>query len=181
MSRHRIDICGVICGGPRLFLIAGPCVIESAAHVEKMALSISEICRECRMPLIFKASFDKANRTSLRSYRGPGINEGLSILLGVKRKAGVPVLSDIHDPAQAEIAAPILDILQIPAFLSRQTDLVIAAAKTQKPVNIKKGQFLAPWNMKETLDKARAMLEAIREAQKQNLKPVSPFFCCYTG
>jgi len=154
MSRNAFDVSGVSCGGRSLFLIAGPCVIESASHVERMARDVTEICREVGMPLIFKASFDKANRSSVRSYRGPGLGEGLRILEQIRAGCGVPVLSDIHEVAQAEPAGRVLDVLQIPAFLCRQTDLITAAAATGKAVNIKKGQFMAPWNMKETLEKA---------------------------
>ncbi|MBI2838358.1 MAG: 3-deoxy-8-phosphooctulonate synthase [Acidobacteria bacterium] len=148
------DVASVRCGGAPFFLIAGPCVIESPAHVARMAIAIREICTETKVPLIFKASFDKANRSSISSYRGPGLEEGLAILAEVRNSVGVPVLSDIHDASQAEQAARVLDVLQIPAFLCRQTDLLLAAAATGKPLNIKKGQFLAPWNMKEALDKA---------------------------
>lgn len=148
------DVASVRCGGAPFFLIAGPCVIESPAHVARMAGAIRDVCAEIQVPLLFKASFDKANRSSIRSYRGPGLEEGLAILAEVRHSVGVPVLSDIHDASQAEQAARVLDVLQIPAFLCRQTDLLLAAAATGKPLNIKKGQFLAPWNMKEALDKA---------------------------
>lgn len=142
-------------GGPHpLFLIGGPCVIESRDHVLTMAEAIQRVCRELDIPFIFKASFDKANRSSIGSYRGPGLERGLEILQEVKEKTGVPVLSDVHETAQVERAAMVLDILQIPAFLSRQTDLIVCCAGTQKPLNIKKGPFLSPHEMKNVVDKA---------------------------
>ncbi|MEW6369213.1 MAG: 3-deoxy-8-phosphooctulonate synthase [Acidobacteriota bacterium] len=153
---RSFDVAGVECGGASFFLIAGPCVIESQAHVELMATSIRDVCRELGVPFIFKASFDKANRTSIGSYRGPGLHAGLKILAQVREKVRVPVLSDVHEPAQCAAAAEVLDVLQIPAFLCRQTDLILAAASTGRAVNIKKGQFIAPWNMKEVLEKARS-------------------------
>ncbi|MCS6884886.1 MAG: 3-deoxy-8-phosphooctulonate synthase [Acidobacteriota bacterium] len=136
-----------------LFLIAGPCVIESEWHCMKMAEAISTITRRLGMPYIFKASYDKANRTSIKSYRGPGLQEGLKILAKVRNEFEVPVLTDIHDATQASIAAEVVDILQIPAFLCRQTDLLIAAARTGRAVNVKKGQFLAPWDIKNVVEK----------------------------
>jgi 2-dehydro-3-deoxyphosphooctonate aldolase (KDO 8-P synthase) len=138
-----------------LFLIAGPCVIESREHVLYMASELKKITAANRFPFVFKASYDKANRTSIKSFRGPGIREGLNILREVREKIGLPVLSDGHDPAQCEAARKVLDILQIPAFLSRQTDLITAAAHTGKIVNVKKGQFLAPWEMKNVVEKMR--------------------------
>jgi 2-dehydro-3-deoxyphosphooctonate aldolase (KDO 8-P synthase) len=138
-----------------LFLIAGPCVIESRDHVFFMASQLKKITDARKVPFIFKASYDKANRTSIKSFRGPGADEGLNLLREVREKVGVPILSDIHDPSQAEYAGKILDIVQIPAFLSRQTDLLLAAARTGKIVNVKKGQFLAPWEMKNVVDKMR--------------------------
>ena len=138
-----------------LFLIAGPCVIESAEHALFMAKELRRITSEQGIQFVFKASFDKANRTSIKSFRGPGISEGLRILSDVRKEIGVPVLSDVHDPAQAEEAGEVLDLLQIPAFLSRQTDLILAAARTGKIVNVKKGQFLSPWEMKNVVDKVR--------------------------
>src|SRR5262245_22463883 len=137
-----------------LFLIAGPCVIESRDHVLFMAEELKKITDACGVPLVFKASFDKANRSSIQSFRGPGPKEGLKILDDVRR-TGVPVLTDIHEVGQAGPVAEIVDILQIPAFLCRQTDLIAAAAKTGKIVNVKKGQFLAPWEMKNVVEKAR--------------------------
>lgn len=136
-------------------LIAGPCVIESEEMVLSIAGQMKEITEELEIPYTFKASFDKANRTSISSFRGPGIEEGLRILQKVKDTYGLPVCTDIHEPWQAEKAAEVCDILQIPAFLCRQTDLLVAAAKTGKCVNIKKAQFLAPWDMQNCLDKVR--------------------------
>ncbi len=138
-----------------LFLIAGPCVIESRDHLFFMASELKKITSVCKVPLVFKASYDKANRTSIKSFRGPGADEGLRLLSEVREKVGVPILSDIHEPSQAEAAGKVLDIVQIPAFLSRQTDLLLAAARTGKIVNVKKGQFLAPWEMKNVVEKMR--------------------------
>jgi len=140
-------------GGAPLAFLAGPCVIESEAHAVRMAQAIQAICRRIGIPYVFKASFDKANRSSVRSFRGPGLEEGLRILRAVKQSVGVPVLSDIHEATQAEPAAEVLDILQIPAFLCRQTDLLVAAGRTGRVVNIKKGQFLAPWDIRLAADK----------------------------
>ena len=142
-------------GGPELFLIAGPCVIESEEHALFMATSIAAICRELGVPYIFKASYDKANRTSITSYRGPGIKEGLRILAHVREEVKVPVLTDVHEAAQATAAGEVVDVLQIPAFLCRQTDLLIAAAKTGRAVNVKKGQFVAPQDMRHAVEKIR--------------------------
>lgn len=136
-------------------LIAGPCVIESEEMVLSIAEQMKEITDELRIPYTFKASFDKANRTSISSFRGPGIEEGLRILQKVKDTYGLPICTDIHEPWQAEQVAQVCDILQIPAFLCRQTDLLVAAAKTGKCINIKKAQFLAPWDMKNCLEKVR--------------------------
>ena len=143
-------------GGQPLVLIGGPCVIEGEAHALALGAAIADIARRCGVPYIFKASFDKANRTSLRSFRGPGLDEGLRILAAVKAALGVPVLTDIHEPGQAARVAEVADILQIPAFLCRQTDLVVAAAKTGRAVNIKKGQFLAPADMRHAVEKIAA-------------------------
>lgn len=140
-------------GDSKLALIAGPCVIESEYIVLKTAEGLKEITKQIGIPLIFKSSFDKANRSSINSYRGEGIEKGLKILSKVKDHFDVPVLSDIHDPGQAEIAGEVLDVIQIPAFLCRQTDMLIAAAKTGKPVNVKKGQFMSPWDMKNVVSK----------------------------
>jgi len=131
-------------GGSPFVLIAGPCVIESEAHALELAGRVSDISRRARVPFIFKASYDKANRTSGRSFRGPGLDEGLRVLASIKSRYNVPILTDIHEPAHAAAAADVADVLQIPAFLCRQTDLLVAAAKTGRIVNIKKGQFLAP-------------------------------------
>jgi len=139
-----------------MVLVAGPCVIESREHTLSLAAAIRDIAAGAKVPFIFKASFDKANRSSLASYRGPGMAEGLDILACVKREVGVPVLSDIHLPDQAEPAGRVLDVLQIPAFLARQTDLLIAAAATGRCVNVKKAQFMAPWDMENVRDKLRA-------------------------
>jgi len=140
-------------GSLSLFLIGGPCVIESEDHAVFLAKSIKETCQKLGIPFIFKASYDKANRSSLASYRGPGFSDGLQILENIKKTLGIPVLSDVHETAQIERAAQALDVLQIPAFLCRQTDLIVEAARTGKPINIKKGQFLAPHDMKNIVDK----------------------------
>jgi 2-dehydro-3-deoxyphosphooctonate aldolase (KDO 8-P synthase) len=138
----------VIFGGKRpLVLIAGPCVIESPSGTLKIAEAIQKITSKLRVPFVFKASYDKANRTSIKSFRGPGLYEGLKVLSQIKSKLGVPILSDVHDIDQARMAGEILDIIQIPAFLCRQTDLIVAAARTGKTVNVKKGQFMAPWDI----------------------------------
>jgi len=136
-----------------LFLIAGPCVIESREHAFFMASELKKITAARQVPFIFKASYDKANRTSIKSFRGLGIKEGLKILGDVREKFGMPVLSDVHEPSHCKAAGEVLDVLQIPAFLSRQTDLILAAAETGKIVNVKKGQFLAPWEMKNVVEK----------------------------
>jgi len=136
-----------------IVLIGGPCVIESEDHAVFMAEQISKITTRLEIPFIFKSSFDKANRTSVSSYRGPGLEEGLRILGRIKKEVGVPVLSDVHEIEQVNKASKILDVLQIPAFLCRQTDLLLSAAKTNLIVNVKKGQFLAPWDMKHIIDK----------------------------
>jgi len=130
-----------------LVLIAGPCVIESSLGTLKIAEAILKITSKLKVPFVFKASYDKANRTSINSFRGPGLYEGLKVLSQIKTKLGVPILSDVHDINQAQMAGEILDIIQIPAFLCRQTDLIVAAAKTGKVVNVKKGQFMAPWDV----------------------------------
>jgi len=140
-------------GGSPLLLIAGPCVIESEAHAVGLALALRDSARRAGVQYVFKASFDKANRTSTRSFRGPGLDEGLRILGRVREAAGVPILTDIHEPWQAARAAEVADVLQIPAFLVRQTDLVTAAAATGRVVNLKKGQFLAPDDMRHAIDK----------------------------
>ncbi len=140
-------------GDSKLALIAGPCVIESEELVLKTAERLKEITQRIDIPFIFKSSFDKANRSSINSYRGIGLEKGLEILQKVKDRIGIPVLSDIHEPQQADAAAEVLDVIQIPAFLCRQTDLLIAAAKTGKPVNVKKGQFMSPQDMKNVIVK----------------------------
>ena len=143
-------------GGAPLLLIAGPCVIESESHAVETALAVAEVARRTRVPFVFKASYDKANRTSTHSYRGPGLSEGLRVLRSVREKAQVPILTDIHEPDHAAPAAEVADVLQIPAFLSRQTDLIAAAARTGRVINIKKGQFLAPADMRHAIEKATA-------------------------
>jgi 2-dehydro-3-deoxyphosphooctonate aldolase (KDO 8-P synthase) len=140
-------------GGHPLAFILGPCVIESASHALETALTIREVAARCGVPVVFKASYDKANRTSIASFRGPGLDAGLRILADVRARTGLPVLTDIHDPEHAAAAAAVVDVLQIPAFLSRQTDLIVAAARTGKVVNVKKGQFLAPKDMKHVISK----------------------------
>lgn len=154
MKTKIVKIGHVKCGGRAPFvLIAGPCVIEDRSSTIKMAASLVKLTKKLGIPYVFKASFDKANRTSVDSFRGPGVMEGLDILSEVKERFGVPVVSDVHEVFQVELAAKVLDIIQIPAFLCRQTDLLIAAAKTGKVVNVKKGQFLAPWDMKSLIKK----------------------------
>jgi 2-dehydro-3-deoxyphosphooctonate aldolase (KDO 8-P synthase) len=143
-------------GGAPLVLIAGPCVIESEAHATRLAGDVAAIARRLGMPFVFKASYDKANRTSIRSFRGPGLEEGLRVLAAIKARHHVPILTDVHEPDQAARAAEVADILQIPAFLSRQTDLIVAAARTGRVVNIKKGQFLAPDDVRHAADKVRS-------------------------
>ncbi len=140
-------------GREPLVLIAGPCVIESEAHAMRIAERLLKIATAAGVPFIFKASYDKANRSSLSSYRGPGLSAGLSVLRKIKERLGVPILTDIHEPAQAAAAAEVCDVLQVPAFLSRQTDLLIAAGRTGRVVNLKKGQFLAPWEMGNAVEK----------------------------
>jgi 2-dehydro-3-deoxyphosphooctonate aldolase (KDO 8-P synthase) len=143
----------VTIGGGKLFLIAGPCVIESEAHVLKMAEAIAAVCRQKDLPYIFKASYDKANRTSVRSFRGPGLEEGLRILRKVRETNNVPVLTDVHEATDVLRVAEAVDVLQIPAFLCRQTDLLIAAGKSGCAVNVKKGQFVSPWDMRHAVEK----------------------------
>ena len=142
-------------GGSPFVLIAGPCVIENEAHALDLAGRLVDIARRARVPFIFKASYDKANRTSLRSFRGPGLDEGLRVLAEIKSAFDVPILTDIHAPEQAAAVAAVADVLQIPAFLSRQTDLLVAAARTGRVVNIKKGQFLAPDDIRHAIAKVR--------------------------
>lgn len=152
-----VRIASLSIGGDHpLAFILGPCVIESAAHALEMALAIREIGDRCGVPVIFKASYDKANRTSRRSFRGPGLEAGLRILAEIRARTGLPLLTDVHDTDQAAAAAAVVDVLQIPAFLSRQTDLLVAAARTGKVVNLKKGQFLAPTDMRHAIEKITA-------------------------
>ena len=156
-ATRPIQITGNLAFGgdnPPLF-IAGPCVIESREHALAMARTLKKLRDDLKINLVFKSSFDKANRSSIESFRGPGLEEGLDILREVKEETGLPLISDIHEPRQAAIAAEVLDILQIPAFLCRQTDLVAAAARTGKAVSVKKGQFLSPEETKNILDKGR--------------------------
>jgi 2-dehydro-3-deoxyphosphooctonate aldolase (KDO 8-P synthase) len=153
ISSFQID--NVRIGSGDLFLIAGPCVIESEEHAIRMAEIIKGVTRSLNFPFIFKASYDKANRTSIRSFRGPGIKEGLRILKKIKSEINVPVLTDVHEAADVAKVAEVVDVLQIPAFLCRQTDLVAAAALSGKPVNIKKGQFVSPWDMRHAVEKCR--------------------------
>jgi 2-dehydro-3-deoxyphosphooctonate aldolase (KDO 8-P synthase) len=149
-----IRFAGLSVGGDSpLLLIAGPCVIESEAHAVGLGRAIADIARRLGIPYVFKASYDKANRTSANSFRGPGLDDGLRVLRHVRDEVGVPILTDIHDTAQAGPAADVADVLQIPAFLSRQTDLLVAAARTGRVVNIKKGQFLAPGDMRHAIAK----------------------------
>ncbi len=154
--KKEVEAGGVIIGNRRkLVLMAGPCVIETESATLKLAGQIKKIAEEIRMPFIFKSSYDKANRTSIKSFRGPGLKKGLKILKKVKDELDVPVLTDIHSPEDAAPAAEVADILQIPAFLSRQTDIIMAAAKTDRPVNVKKGQFMAPHDVKHIIEKVR--------------------------
>ncbi|MCM3880867.1 MAG: 3-deoxy-8-phosphooctulonate synthase [Vicinamibacterales bacterium] len=143
-------------GGQPLVLISGPCVIESEAHATMLAESLAAIAQRCGIPFIFKASYDKANRTSLKSFRGPGLTAGLKTLAAIKKRVGVPILTDVHEADQVAAVAEVADVLQIPAFLSRQTDLIVAAAKTGRVINLKKGQFLAPNDMKHAIEKVTA-------------------------
>jgi 2-dehydro-3-deoxyphosphooctonate aldolase (KDO 8-P synthase) len=143
-------------GGETLAVIAGPCVIETEDLAVEMAHTLAAMAERLGIALVFKSSFDKANRTSISSFRGPGLEEGLRVLAIVKRETGLPVLTDVHEPAQCEPAARVCDVLQIPAFLCRQTDLVVAAAQTGRAVNVKKGQFVAPDDMRRVVEKARA-------------------------
>jgi len=158
-SNQHVQIGSLNVGDGQLFLIAGPCVIESEAHAVKMARAIADVTRSLGVPYVFKASYDKANRTSLRSFRGPGVEEGARILRKVRDEVGVPVLTDVHDQHDCERVGAAVDVLQIPAFLCRQTDLLIAAAEAMsdpgKVVNIKKGQFVAPADMRHAVQKVR--------------------------
>ncbi|MGB6132671.1 MAG: 3-deoxy-8-phosphooctulonate synthase [Acidobacteriaceae bacterium] len=149
----EFEIGPVHIGNGRLFLIAGPCVIESETHVRAMADAIQRITSDLKLPYIFKASYDKANRTSVTSFRGPGLVEGTAILRRLAESTGLPVLTDVHEPSHCEIAAEGADVLQIPAFLCRQTDLLVAAGRTGRAINVKKGQFVAPWDMRYAVEK----------------------------
>jgi len=142
-------------GSGDFFLVAGPCVIESEEHAIRMAEIIKGVVRSLNIPYIFKASYDKANRTSIRSFRGPGLKEGLRILKKIKDEVHLPILTDVHEAADVGKVAEVADVIQVPAFLSRQTDLVVAAALSGRAVNIKKGQFMAPWDMRHTVEKCR--------------------------
>jgi len=153
---HSFEIGPVHVGEGQLFLIAGPCVIESESHSLRMAEAIQRITSGLGVPYIFKASYDKANRTSVKSFRGPGLVEGVRILGQVARQTGLPVLTDVHEPNHCEPVAEAVDVLQIPAFLCRQTDLLVAAGKTGRAINIKKGQFVAPWDMANAVEKVRS-------------------------
>lgn len=154
MTANSFQLGSIEIGGP-LFLIAGPCVIENEAHALKMAAAISRVAKSVGMPYIFKASYDKANRTSLRSFRGPGLETGLRILEKIRKEAGVPVLTDVHQAADVPAVAEAVDVVQIPAFLCRQTDLLVTAAKHARAINVKKGQFVSPWDMKFAVEKIR--------------------------
>jgi 2-dehydro-3-deoxyphosphooctonate aldolase (KDO 8-P synthase) len=155
LKLNSFQVGDVRIGSGNLFLIAGPCVIESEEHAIRMAEIIKGVARALGLPFIFKASYDKANRTSIRSFRGPGIKEGLRILKKIKSDLNIPVLTDVHDTGDVGKVAEAVDILQIPAFLSRQTDLVVAAALSGRAVNIKKGQFMSPWDMRHVVEKCR--------------------------
>jgi 2-dehydro-3-deoxyphosphooctonate aldolase (KDO 8-P synthase) len=153
-SHHQFEVNGLPVGSG-LFLIAGPCVIESEAHALKMAQAIKAVSGKLDLPYIFKASYDKANRTSIKSFRGPGLEEGLRILKKVKKETGVPVLTDVHQASDVAAVAEAVDVVQIPAFLCRQTDLLVAAARHARAVNVKKGQFVSPQDMRHAVEKIR--------------------------
>ena len=168
-SSHRFQIGNVAVGEDRLFLNAGPCVIESEQHARSLADAIQRIAADLGVPYIFKASYDKANRTSIHSFRGPGLQEGARILRSIAESNGLPVLTDVHTPEDcarlSDALGPAEAVLQIPAFLCRQTDLLVAAAKTGRAVNIKKGQFVAPWDMKHAVEKVREASSASADAR----------------
>jgi 2-dehydro-3-deoxyphosphooctonate aldolase (KDO 8-P synthase) len=153
MTSTPLSIGSVSLGGPLPLFILGPCVIESEDFVWRMARSLQVMAAEADVPFVFKASYDKANRTSVKSFRGPGLREGCAILAEIRKELGVPVTTDVHSSEEAELAAESIDILQIPAFLCRQTDLLQAAAKTGRVINVKKGQFLAPWDIRNIAGK----------------------------
>lgn len=153
-NKHHIEVNGIVFGENNpLVLIAGPCVIETEKDCCQLAEKIKDIAVKANIPFIFKASYDKANRSSIKSYRGPGVEKGIKILSKIKKEIGVPILSDVHSCSEIDMVQDVLDIIQIPAFLCRQTDLLLHAAKTGKPLNIKKGQFLAPWDVKHVAEK----------------------------
>ncbi len=153
-NKFNIDVNGIVFGGDNpLVLIAGPCVIETEKDCCQIAEKIKDITIKANIPFIFKASYDKANRSSIKSYRGPGVEKGIKILSKIKKEIGVPILSDAHCCSEIDIVQDVLDVIQIPAFLCRQTDLLLHAAKTGKPINIKKGQFLAPWDVEHIAEK----------------------------
>ncbi len=153
-AKKSFRIGDLVLGGMDLLVIAGPCVIESEEHALRMAEHLARIVGRLGLPYIFKASYDKANRSSIHSFRGPGLEAGLKILARIKREVGVPILTDVHESAHVGPVSEVVDVLQIPAFLSRQTDLIVAAARSGRAINIKKGQFLAPWDMKYVIEKA---------------------------
>ncbi|MGA3170065.1 MAG: 3-deoxy-8-phosphooctulonate synthase [Chthoniobacteraceae bacterium] len=153
MKRKPLKIQSCTLGGPAPLFILGPCVIESEKFLHRIALKLSRIAKDAGIQFILKASYDKANRTSVKSFRGPGLEAGCALLADVGASIGVPVTTDVHSPAEAELAAKYIDVLQIPAFLSRQTDLILAAAATGRVVNVKKGQFLAPWDLPNIAEK----------------------------
>jgi len=155
LTINAFQVDDVPIGSGRLFLIAGPCVIESEEHALKMAEAIAQIARDKNLPYVFKASYDKANRTSMKSFRGPGLKEGARILRKVAETVKVPVLTDVHEAADVSRVAEAVDILQIPAFLCRQTDLLVEAGKSGRAVNVKKGQFVSPWDMRHAVEKVR--------------------------
>ncbi len=155
-NRPSVEVGGRTLGGGELFLFAGPCVVESRPLALEIAHALREVAEARGLPLVFKASFDKANRTSIRSERGPGIDGGLEVLAAVREETGLPIVTDVHLPDQCARAAEVADVLQIPAFLCRQTDLLVAACETGRAVNVKKGQFLAPWDMVNVAEKLRA-------------------------
>jgi 2-dehydro-3-deoxyphosphooctonate aldolase (KDO 8-P synthase) len=153
---RSVKVRDVVLGRDRLFLLAGPCVLESRELAWKVCARLKKICEELDVAYVFKSSYDKANRSSVKSFRGPGIGKGLEMLATIREKFDVPVLTDVHNPEEARQAAQAVDILQIPAFLCRQTDLLVACGETGLPVNIKKGQFMAPWDMRNAAEKVRS-------------------------
>lgn len=174
-----MHLCGFEVGLDRpFFLIAGPCVVESPALQLDVAGELAAICRRLGIPFIFKSSYDKANRSSGTSFRGPGIDEGLAVLATVRREVGVPVLTDVHAIDEIDVAAAVVDVLQTPAFLCRQTDFIAAVARSGRPVNLKKGQFLAPGDMANVVEKARA---AAREARPDDPSAADRFLVCERG